>query len=771
MVSILYNLSYLVPLILISVSGGFSYFDYFGHPLGVFCITALTGIFCVIFRHLKSRLKYMLPGCIFVATFAIVLLREQEERILFIRQNRWMAMAVLVAAGCFFLMRLVSSYVWARRGLCVLLLAGLLAILFGNWETEKLAVTAAFFLLLISLTEEVQRYWKKSGYTDRLGHLVYLLPFLLAVSVIVHVIPVSDKPYDWSFAVRIWEKTTENIKLSVSYFHRNDENFANARIGFSDDGRLMGGLFRKNKPVLHLSGKKDAGPVVYLAGMTFDQFDGKEWTVSSGENEKEWTVSSGGNEREQTESSGISAPATTMDALETMCAVRGYDPEYMKNYLWDVKLRIQYDSYHTQYLFLPAKAIVSGGKVDEIDVLQQGGGIVAPQSLGYGTEYEAKFYRVNRDHVVFREFLNEEHEIEESMWDETRLLCGMEDEPGCDYEDYREYKAWIYESYLPITEVTDRVREYMDELLADAESDADKLFRMEAMLRKLDYSDTPGTLPEEILGAGDFLDYFLFDGQQGYCSYFATAFVLMARAEGIPARYVQGYYVRKEDTNEVTVTTNMAHAWPEAYIDGVGWLSFEPTPGYGRTSAWAVKIPAEETAESTGEITADMQAEIQEKIPIPQEDSASTLDNSEKTKEESMFFLQMLLTIVAACILFFVLFLLVNLVLTKRWYKRLNAGKKIQVLFKRNLFLLNVLNYKLGQGETLEEFRIRATAGLQPELLMFLDDYEKILYAKDAPDEDMCMTSEMANKGLLEQIRNTKGRWNYLYCLICNLFR
>ena len=117
------------------------------------------------------------------------------------------------------------------------------------------------------------------------------------------------------------------------------------------------------------------------------------------------------------------------------------------------------------------------------------------------------------------------------------------------------------------------------------------------------------------------------------------------------------------------------------------------------------------------------------------------------------------------------MFLLVNLVLTKRWYKRLDAGKKIQVLFRRNLFLLNVLNYKLGQGETLEEFRIRATAGLQPELLMFLDDYEKVLYAKDAPDEDMCMTSEMANKGLLEQIRNTKGRWNYLYCLICNLFR
>lgn len=740
MVSFLYDLIYLLPLTLITIIGGFSYYDYFEHNAGVFCITVMTGILCVVFCHLKSRLKYMIPGGIAVIVFAVVMFRKRDERILFILQNQWIAWAVLMALSCFWVMRLVSSYVWARRALSGFLLAGLFVIMFSGWKTEKLLVTGVFFLLLVFLAEEFQRYWKKSGYTDRKGHLVYIIPFIVAVCVTVHVIPVSDEPYDWEFAIRIWEKTTENIKLSLSFFHKNDENFANAIIGFSDDGRLMGGLQKKNKPVLHLSGKKDVGPVVYLTGMVFDEFDGKEWKDTKYPN----------------------GPATTLDALETMCAVRQYEPEFVTNYVWNVGLKIKYDSYYTRYLFMPPKAIVRGGKVGEIDVFQQGGSFVASKQQGYETEYETYFYRVNRDHETVREFLGAEHEIEENMWDETRRICGMQDEPGCDYEAYREYKAQIYEYYLPNTEVTERVREYMDELLAGTENDADKLFRIEAMLNKLNYSDTPGALPEEIQDAGDYLDYFLFTGQTGYCSYFATAFVLMARAEGIPARYVQGYYVRKDDRNEVTVTSDMAHAWPEAYIDGVGWLTFEPTPGYGCTSAWTVTKPSEESVESVGEIP--------EEIPIPSETDMDALVSDEQNEERKEFPMKMFMTIVIVCMVFLALFLLINLIMIKRWYTHLDIRRRMHVLYKRNLFLLNVLNYRPEQGETLEEFRTRAVSGLPEELLAFLNDYEKVLYAQGVPDEEMCMTSESANARLLERIRKTKGGWNYLYCLIRNLF-
>ena len=56
MVSFLYDLIYLLPLTLITIIGGFSYYDYFEHKAGVFCITVMTGILCVIFRHLHRGL-------------------------------------------------------------------------------------------------------------------------------------------------------------------------------------------------------------------------------------------------------------------------------------------------------------------------------------------------------------------------------------------------------------------------------------------------------------------------------------------------------------------------------------------------------------------------------------------------------------------------------------------------------------------------------------------------------------------------------------------
>ncbi len=58
--------------------------------------------------------------------------------------------------------------------------------------------------------------------------------------------------------------------------------------------------------------------------------------------------------------------------------------------------------------------------------------------------------------------------------------------------------------------------------------------------------------------------------------------VVMARLSGIPARYVEGYYLptEKEKLDLYRITADRAHAWPELYIEGKGWVTFEPTPAY-----------------------------------------------------------------------------------------------------------------------------------------------------------------------------------------------
>jgi transglutaminase-like putative cysteine protease len=79
--------------------------------------------------------------------------------------------------------------------------------------------------------------------------------------------------------------------------------------------------------------------------------------------------------------------------------------------------------------------------------------------------------------------------------------------------------------------------------------------------------------------------------RRGYCVHFASAMAVMARTLGIPARVAVGFLPgtqREDGTWEVTVRD--AHAWPELFFQGVGWVRFEPTPvtRTGSAPEWTV---------------------------------------------------------------------------------------------------------------------------------------------------------------------------------------
>jgi transglutaminase-like putative cysteine protease len=90
---------------------------------------------------------------------------------------------------------------------------------------------------------------------------------------------------------------------------------------------------------------------------------------------------------------------------------------------------------------------------------------------------------------------------------------------------------------------------------------------------KFVYSLTPPTLP------GDTVDDFLFTTREGFCEHFASSFVILMRAAGIPARVVTGY--QGGEYNEVgdymVIRQRDAHAWAEVYLDGRGWVRVDPT--------------------------------------------------------------------------------------------------------------------------------------------------------------------------------------------------
>ncbi|MBR9729234.1 DUF3488 and DUF4129 domain-containing transglutaminase family protein [Shewanella intestini] len=87
------------------------------------------------------------------------------------------------------------------------------------------------------------------------------------------------------------------------------------------------------------------------------------------------------------------------------------------------------------------------------------------------------------------------------------------------------------------------------------------------------YTLTPPTLGKEQI------DEFLFDHRAGFCAHYASAFVFLARASGIPARMVTGYQGGEynQKAGYYSVYQYMAHAWAEIWVEGVGWQRYDPT--------------------------------------------------------------------------------------------------------------------------------------------------------------------------------------------------
>ena len=87
-------------------------------------------------------------------------------------------------------------------------------------------------------------------------------------------------------------------------------------------------------------------------------------------------------------------------------------------------------------------------------------------------------------------------------------------------------------------------------------------------------------------GKADFLQYTLEYSGSGYDVHYATAATLLLRYFGVPARYVEGYFLSKDEASAlkardtVVLDESHAHAWAEYYLNGVGFVPFEVTPGY-----------------------------------------------------------------------------------------------------------------------------------------------------------------------------------------------
>ena len=158
-----------------------------------------------------------------------------------------------------------------------------------------------------------------------------------------------------------------------------------------------------------------------------------------------------------------------------------------------------------------------------------------------------------------------------------------------------DYPTWVTARYLQLpADVTPRFYDLARQITLEMDNPYDRAAAITSYLRTfIRYSETLSSSPPL---NRDPVEWFLFDVREGYCSYYAAAEVILLRTLGIPARVAVGYaegerelgsdiYLRggdgtslwPEDSGLYVVRESDAHAWPEVYFPGLGWVEFEPT--------------------------------------------------------------------------------------------------------------------------------------------------------------------------------------------------
>ena len=672
-------------------------------------ISSAASLCLLMMKHLNRRGRAYLLGGMLTLMLAVWVFLPSGRRIEAIREHIWIVKEILLSVIIFFVAMAAVRFIHFRILLALSGIASLIIMLIRGIAVDKIAVCMVLFLTLLTVADLIQRSSGKEGDTEYKKHLAATSVFMVLPFVIIMFITVPDKPYDWHVTRRIAGYIkSEFIMMSEALFTGNAWDEKNPIIGFSDRAVLDGDIRSSSKEVMELNTLSENDPKIYLSGRYYDHFDGRNWIKTD----------------EGTED------LTSLDTLETIGASLNWvDKGHLNDIARDVTLNISYRNMYTTCIFTPAKTTVI--KCDDDNITLTGGEHEFSKRRYSRKPYAVNFYRLNRDSEYFADMAAAEHELTPEILDMAKQKLGI----GADItiDDYIAYREDIKRYYLEKYDISDEAKALLDELTEDAGSDYEKLQRIEAFLGGFNYNDNPGPLPDDITTPGAFLDHLLFAGQEGYCSYFASAFVILSRQCGIPSRYVQGFAVPAGKQKTVTVNAYRAHAWPESYIEGLGWISFEPTPGMKMPVSWAVSVRQNE------------KEDIVKVTPTPPHDREYEGEEETETEEKPKFKLkwyQIAIPLLSGGGLTLIL-VAFDVFLRRRRYDKMSEGEKSIFVCRNCLMLLRRKHMGRSEEETLAEYEDRIGALIPAEYLFFIGRLQELLYSdKDAEYGDRLRLEE-----------------------------
>ncbi len=258
-----------------------------------------------------------------------------------------------------------------------------------------------------------------------------------------------------------------------------------------------------------------ARKVMHLRGTALDRYDGHSWTQSS----------------------------TTHRTIATGGDLVTFGPRNVEN---DQKVRIELEPIDPPVLFFPPEATA-------LRLRQAGVGPNTTVSVQRGPEGEFRYQAPGDRGVHYTVFLSDEGQPAFTSLRES--------------ERYR---------YLQLPDLPQRIGELAHTWSGEAKTPLAKARALERHLR----TDFSYDLSSPSGGEDKPLDHFLFTSRRGHCEYFSTAMAVMLRTQGIPSRNVTGFVggTYNKFGRFYAVRQGDAHSWVEAYIEGRGWITFDPTP-------------------------------------------------------------------------------------------------------------------------------------------------------------------------------------------------
>lgn len=275
------------------------------------------------------------------------------------------------------------------------------------------------------------------------------------------------------------------------------------------------------------------------------------------------------------------------------------------------------------------------------------------------------------------------------------------------------YPPSILERYLTIPadlQYDEQVRKMARSWTSGATSMYDMALQLENHLRtEYRYNQHNDPPPAD----QDAVAWFLKDERQGFCTFFASAMVMMARMLGIPARVASGYTngTYDRDAGQWVVRGTDAHTWAQLYFAGYGWINFEPSPGF---NAFLRPLPSQTPGASETPDTGDGTPQAH---PTPKDrDQGGVTPGTDTTPSGQQNVVGTRLLLGAGSTLAVVLLLLGA---TSLWWRRLFRGlSPVAQTFGRVTLLASWAGMKPKQTQTpfeyVEELQRRFPAQAEP---------------------------------------------------------